>query len=123
MARIWTEPFDPARHRNLMLRGGPPADDMEKYWRAKTLEQYEVVFVRVAGFTFQFHSVEQIRACFEFYSSKLHPSGRSSKGDADRWEAQRWFEQLPLYLQEEPKRKKVVAALEEALQRTKEFRH
>jgi hypothetical protein len=33
----------------------------------------------------------------------------------DHWEAQRWFEQLPMYLLEDAKRKKVVAALQKAL--------
>jgi hypothetical protein len=32
------------------------------------------------------------------------------------WEAQRWFERLPMYLLEEPKRRKVVLALRQALQ-------
>ena len=38
-----------------------------------------------------------------------------SIGGGDHWEYQRWFELLPMYLLEEPKRRKVVAALSEAL--------
>jgi hypothetical protein len=36
-------------------------------------------------------------------------------GAADHWEAHRWLERLPMYLLEEPKRKKVVKALNQAL--------
>ena len=32
------------------------------------------------------------------------------------WEVERWFERLPLYLLEEPKRKKVLQALTHALE-------
>jgi hypothetical protein len=74
-----------------------------------------VLFVRVAGFTFEFHSVEQIRVCLALYAKKLHPSIRLPIDGGDHWESQRWFKRLPLSLQEEPKRKKVAAALEEAL--------
>lgn len=31
------------------------------------------------------------------------------------WDVERWFERLPMYLQEEPKREKVVKALSRAL--------
>jgi hypothetical protein len=117
MAKIWTEPFDSSRHQNKMS-DGPPAEGVDFYWRAKTLEPHDVMFVRVAGFTFEFHSIEQIKACLEFYTKKLHPSSRLSNW-GDRW-SQRWFERLPLYLQEEPKRKKVIAALEEALRQGSE---
>ena len=117
MAKIWLEPFDPTRHRDMMWPDGPPAKGVDLYWRAKTLEPHDVLFVRVAGFTFEFHSVEQIRVCVAFFAKKLHPTSRLSIEGADHWEFQRWFERLPLYLQEEPKRKKVVAALEEALNR------
>jgi hypothetical protein len=35
----------------------------------------------------------------------------------DQTETQRWYDRLPMYLREEPKRVRVVAALEEALAR------
>jgi hypothetical protein len=115
MARIWTEPFDSARHRDEM-QDGSPAAGITRYYRARTLEPHEVLFVRVAGFTFQFQSVDQLRACLEYYATKLHPTSRAPiVHDGDHWESQRWFERLPLFLREEPKRQKVVAALEEAL--------
>jgi hypothetical protein len=121
VAKIWNEPFDSTRHQNKMFNG-PAAEGLDLYWRAKTIEPHDVFFVRVAGFTFEFHSVEQIRTCLAFYARKIHPTSRLSIDGGDHWEFQRWFERLPLYLQEEPKRKKVVAALEEALKRTTEAR-
>ena len=75
-----------------------------------------VYFVRVCSFTFEFHSVAQINECFQYYSRKIHPSSRLDIGGASSWEVQRWFERLPMYLSEEPKRKRVVKALAAALE-------
>ena len=121
MARIWSEPYDSARHRNRMNWGwgAPRPEQPSRYGRAPTLEPRHVAFVRVAGFTFEFHSVEQIQACLRYYATKHHPSSRLpvESGDygGDQSETQRWFERLPMFLREEPKRVQVVAALEEAL--------
>jgi hypothetical protein len=129
MARIWTEAYDPPRHQAPMLgdvpvRGGEP-HPASRPARAPTLERHRVMLVRVASFTFVFHTAEELRACLAFYARKLHPSGRSADAAsavaagevAWRHEVQRWHERLPLYLREEPKRLKVVAALGEALRR------
>jgi hypothetical protein len=121
MARIWSEPYDSARHRNPMNWGwgAPRPEQRDRHNRAPTLEPHHVVFVRAADFTFEFHSVEQIRACLTFYGRKHQPTSRLpvQSGDygGDQHETQRWFERLPLYLREEPKREQVVAALDEAL--------
>jgi hypothetical protein len=72
------------------------------------------------GFTFI--SVEQIEEYLEYYSHKIKPSSRRpERGDwpnrlwaGGHWERQSAFAQLPLYLYEEPKRQKVVKALERA---------
>ena len=103
--------------------GEPPG--IARHWRARTLEPHHVIFVRVAGFTFEFHSSEQLRACLAFYAQRHHPSRRSpDAADAVRsgevtWrlEVERWYERLPAYLREEPKRMRVCGALEEALRR------
>jgi hypothetical protein len=71
--------------------------------------------VNVVSFTFQFFSIEQVRDCLAYYERKTHPSSRLSIGAADHWEAQRWFDRLPMYLLEEPKRARVVRALSRAL--------
>ncbi len=71
--------------------------------------------VVVASFTFRFISVDQIKDCLAYYEKKTHPSSIQHIGGADHWEFQRWFERLPMHLLEEPKRVKVVKALERAL--------
>jgi hypothetical protein len=71
--------------------------------------------VRVCSFTFFFANRDQIQACLDFYSRKIHPSSRIRHMNGCHWEFQRWCDRLPLYLREEPKRVKVVAALSRAL--------
>ena len=119
MAKIWLEDFDPLKHRNPMSGdvGTPPG--IGRHHRAPTLDPHRVVFVQVDGFTFEFHSREQIRACLAFYRQKTLPSSRISSADmggGDHWEFQRWYERLPGELRRESKRTKVVQALEEASQ-------
>ena len=78
-------------------------------------------FVRVCGFTFRFGSVAQIPSVLEYYSQKIRQSSRLAPSDwlkAEHDVAQRWFERLPAYLLEEPKRLLVVKALQKAV---KEF--
>lgn len=74
-----------------------------------------MLLVTVASFTFQFFTMHQVRDCLAYFDRKTHPTSRQSIGSADHWEAQRWFERLPMYLLEESKRKKVVKALNHAL--------
>jgi hypothetical protein len=74
-----------------------------------------VLKVTVAGFTFHFISVEQIQACLSYYEQKIHPSSRLATSGGDRWEFERWFERLPMYLLEDAKRIKVLKALHKAL--------
>ncbi len=106
MARIWKEP--------LVTPG------------AENLKPRSVILVRVASFTFRFESVGQLRKCVQYFGQKTHASSRipaatiaADLGDDWRklrsWDVERWFERLPMYLLEEPKRQKVVKALREAL--------
>ncbi len=85
-----------------------------------------VIVVRVASFTFRFSTLEEFRECLQYYERKIHPSSRVAAGKiaADigedwrtqrGWEVERWFERLPMYLLEEPKRQKVIKALSKAL--------
>lgn len=91
-----------------------------------SLIQKHVIVVHVASFTFRFASSTQLRECLEYYQQKIHPSSRISAqnlaadlGEDWReqrgWEVERWFERLPMYLLEEPKRQKVLKALANAL--------
>lgn len=117
MARITIEDFDATRHGNPMWY----IDDAqrERYLRAPTIVPYKVCLVDVCGFTFVFHSLPQLRLCLEYYLQAHQPSSRLPVYDknfgGDHWETQRWFEKLPQYLLEMPKRTKVVAALKKAL--------
>jgi hypothetical protein len=109
MAKVWKEQRK-VSHHNRMWDAYPTPVNSHGY-----VTEPWVYFVRVCSFTFEFHSIEQIEACLEYYSQKTHPSSRLSIGAADHWEVQRWFERLPMYLLEEPKRQKVVKALAAAL--------
>ena len=122
MAQIWTETYDPKRHSDKMhdfthLPGVP----REQYWRAPTLQRYPVYFVRVCGFTFEFHSIRQLEVCLEFFSRRVRPSSMIRFSEADRkirwlhWVCQRWSERLPMQLLEERRRVRIVPALRQAL--------
>ena len=110
MARIWVEEFQGS---------GVPFE----YWKqipvlsasAGNLVQKKMMLVAVASFTFRFISADQISECLAYYESKTRPSSMRPTGGMSHWENQRWFEQLPMYLLEEPKREKVVKALRRAL--------
>src|SRR3954447_9878771 len=111
MARIWKEKYERDRHRNHMPF--PPNTSSDP-----GLDPRWVICVDVCSFTFEFHSVAQIRACHAYFAARVHPSSRlpfNSQNYGDHWEAQRWFERLPMYLLEEPKRIRVRKALERAL--------
>ncbi len=118
MARITIEDYDPLRHRNHMSC----IDDAqrERHSRAPTIVPCKVCLVTVCDFTFTFHSMRQVRACRDFFSRKHHPSSRlpvwTGEYGGDQWETQRWYEKLPQYLLEKPKRRRVVAALDRALE-------
>ncbi|MBW3637930.1 MAG: hypothetical protein KY445_15920 [Armatimonadetes bacterium] len=88
-------------------------------------------FVEVCSFTFHFRSVEHIEQYLAHFSRKIHPSSadgaHTKRPDSDwrdwnspvaHWERQSRFDELPLWLFEEPKRQKVVKALQRAI---KEF--
>ena len=105
MAKVWKEEFNAKRHSNRM-------DGATRRLRSEAnFVPNWVFFVRVCSFTFEFHNLGQIAECLTYCSQKLHPSSRLDIGSADNWEAQRWFERLPMYLIEEPKRIKTVRAL------------
>jgi len=124
MARIWSESYDSLKHAQAFMPeqfGGWAAQSRQSH--APTLIDHRVMLVRVCGFTFLFHTIEEMRACREYYAAKLHPSSRSAAAARAvhaeevtwRLEVQRWYERLPLYLREEPKRIRVLAALERAV--------
>jgi hypothetical protein len=120
MARIWKEQFDSTKHSGLSDALPDASAPIRRHWTAPTLIPHEVVFVYVCSFTFRFDSREQLERTLQFYEAKILPSTREPQAvwglrGGDHGEAERWFEKLPLFLREEPKRVKVVKALHDAL--------
>lgn len=116
MSKIWKEVYDWKNHRNRMWGEGC---EPEKTPDANLIPKW-VYFVNVCSFTFEFHSVNQIETCYEFYSKKIRPSSCIPENDlwqygGDHSETQRWFERLPQRLFKEPKRLKVLKALKQAI--------
>jgi hypothetical protein len=122
MAAIWKEAFQagqkgwptPAPRSSTHMPGFPLPPTLPA-----SLAPREVWHVRVCSFTFDFQSLDQLDACLAYYSHKIHPSSmipweRLGEYGGDSGECQRWYERLPMYLLEEPKRKKVVTALQRA---------
>ena len=117
MARIWKEPRSGHWSAHFDLHGyqGLPGHDVSPDPAIVPVNSY---FVRVCGFTFVFGSVAQIETVLAYYNRRIHPSSRLPDSEwlrAEHEVVQRWFERLPQYLLEEPKRVRVVKALERAL--------
>ena len=113
MARIWKEKLDPERHRDFMTgaqdAGGipvaPPKDNLIDRW---------VYFVETSDITLQFHSTDQIRIATDYFSRKTHPSRRKPSIHLEHY-WQRWFERLPAGIHKDSRRKKILKALEQAM--------
>jgi hypothetical protein len=120
MARIWKEAFDSVKHGGLPDALPDAVEPLRRHWTAPTLVSHDVVFVSVCSFTFRFYSRQQLERVLNYYEQKIVPSSREPESmwglrGGDHGEAERWFERLPLFLREEPKRLKVVKALRDAL--------
>lgn len=109
MAKIWREPLDPTRHRDHFALG---SWQPRRRLHAGPSFSY---FVRVAGFTFEFASGEQIAACLAFLRTRIHPSSQIPvfAPEAGHWQA--WHERLPANVLKGSKRQRVIAAMERAL--------
>jgi hypothetical protein len=119
MARIWKEEFDSIKHGGLPDALPDVTGPIRRHWAAPTLMPHEVLLVCVCSFTFRFDTKEQLERVLAFYEQKTVPSSRQaesiwSQRGGDHGEAERWYERLPMFLREEPKRLKVVKALREA---------
>jgi len=97
-----------------------------KDYGKSNLDRRNLIVVRVASFAFRFESIGQMRMYMKYYEQKTRPSSRiaaktlaADLGEDWRqlrgWDVERWFERLPMYLLEEPKRQKVLKALSKAL--------
>jgi hypothetical protein len=112
MAKHWSEPLDPKRHRNFFTSAiGGRAVCSDPHSRLRGGRAY---FVRAEGFTFQFVSLDQVRECLAWFKQPIHPSSADSTVDFEHY-WQRWYERLPKGLTRNPKRERIVAALDAAL--------
>jgi hypothetical protein len=97
---------------------------MARFWKVnrgtKLIPKY-CYYVEVCSFTFYFWSLEALRETLMFYELKIHPSSIQSpphegKNWMERDVYERWWERLPMRLQQNNKRPKVVKALRKSLQ-------
>jgi hypothetical protein len=116
MARLWHEPYTEEKARQLGIH------DYEGALVLGALGARWIYYVEVCKFTFAFFSVKMIQEYLDYYPHKLLPSSRGyhppfSLGapPAVNSDGQTRFERLPLRLRKEPKRQKVVKALQRAL--------
>jgi hypothetical protein len=112
VARFWKEIYDGRRYGDTPMEL-PPA-------YAKGLVKQELICVNVCSFTFKFATKDEIQEYIEFFGRKTHPTSRVpeqmlAKCSFGHWHSQRWYEKLPLYLQENPKREQVLKALKKAV--------
>ncbi len=112
MARIWKEKADGRRY------GDRNSESLPEH--ARSLVSKNLVCVNVCSFTFKFESKDEIEEYIQFYEKKTHPTSRVpekmlAKCSFGHWHSQRWYERLPLYLQEESKRERVLKALKRAV--------
>jgi hypothetical protein len=111
VARIWKESNDGRRFGDELLYPIPAY--------ARDLVTRDFICVNVCSFTFRFENEDEIRKYIAFFEKKTHPSSRRDiPEEIDsffRWHSQRWYERLPMYLQEEAKKKRVLAALRKAI--------
>lgn len=94
--------------RTSHVGGFPPEPS-----RDRLIERLDY-FVEVCGFTFQFHSLEQVERALARFGRKLHPTSAQPGVTLEHY-WQRWYERLPQWSLEEPKRVRVVSALSRAL--------
>jgi hypothetical protein len=99
----------------------------EESFGTKNLLKSEYIVVEVASFRFGFRNTKTLKEYIAYFEKKTHPSGRISAKVLARdlgedwrelrgWEVERWFERLPMFLFEEPKRQKVLKALRKTLE-------
>lgn len=109
VAKFWKEPLDPSRHVDHFHHG-------HAIPRTRVHGLETAYFVRVAGFTFEFASVAQIRECIEWFSTPIHPSSREPVFEPEKGHWQPWHDRLPAFIRKGSKRERVLKALRNALE-------
>lgn len=111
MARFWKEPYSDDKARSLGIH------DFEESLVTGPKDAKWIYYVEVCQFTFAFFSLNMIEEYRDFFSQKILPakSAFTRGAGAGVGDGQTRFERLPLRLRKEPKRQKVLKALELAL--------
>jgi hypothetical protein len=118
MARIWK-----GRRKSASdpMAGGyitsPHPAPRARQERDPIIDPATCYFVRVCGFTFEFWSADHIAVALDYFRRKVHASSRVGGNWGEHDVTQRWYERLPLELQQTGKRERVVAGLEQALEK------
>ncbi len=112
--RIWFTRFKqgPHAHRPLRFVWKNNFDPWAALnFREAQLVIQELICVSVCSFTFKFHSGDEIQEYITFFEKKTHSSSTlpipAGSDSFFPWHSQRW---LPMYLQEESKRVRVLKA-------------
>ncbi len=108
MAKHWKVPIDRTRHLDHFCKGAPRL-------RSDAHDSELAYFVNVAGFTFEFASLDQLRAALVFFDAKNHPSSRTPVFEPEKGEWQDWHERLPAKIRGSHRRERVLSALRAAL--------
>jgi len=119
MARIWKETWVSSTSKGAADWSADALATIQAHKENPTLLRHESVFVHVCSFTFRFETLPQLERVIAYYEQKIPPSSiiptnELSAYGGDHGEVQRWYERLPLFLREEPKRQKVIKALHDA---------
>jgi hypothetical protein len=108
VARYWKEPLDPSRHLDHFHAGAAVP-------RQGPIGSGFSYFVTVAGFTFEFASLDQIRECLSFFEERIRGSSRRPVFEPEKGQWQMWHERLPAQILKGSKRERVIKALREAV--------
>ncbi len=114
MSKICREKADPQKHKDFMNSFDIGGENIKK--SKDNLIKKWVYFARIDKFTFSFVSLEQVRECKEYFEQKIHPSTASYHPPFEHY-WQPWWCRLPKGINKENKRKKVLKALDEILEK------
>lgn len=106
--KCWTEPFDPHRHVDHFHAGGASG-------RARELGPLQY-FVKVAGFTFELASLDQLRETIAWFATPIERSSRTRVFEPEKGQWQPWHARLPAAVKKGSRRARVLKALRAALE-------
>lgn len=113
MSKIWREIADPDKHEDFMSHGHCNGGIPVKKSKDNLLQNW-VYFAEVEGFTFTFVGLGQVLECKRYFEQKIHPSSiRPDIHLEHYWQS--WHDRLPKGITKDKRRKKVLKALQNIL--------